>query len=101
MKRIECLPEITEHIFSGLKADEKLKHRILLSAASGSPSARYPLRTVVFLCSLSILLVLICVFALQPKGSGNIQVIPAGSRYSSPPVHLETVLEKALEISEP
>ena len=34
MNRLERLPEITDHILSGLVADDQLKHRILLSSAT-------------------------------------------------------------------
>ena len=66
MNRLQRLPEITDHVLSGLKADDRAKHRILL-AASGSqaPGGMHQktvrFRTVVTLCSLSVLLVLMCV----------------------------------------
>ncbi len=97
----EDLPEVSEHVLSGLVADEGLKHRILLSAASPSPRVRYPARTLVALCSLSVLLILLCIFALQSGKTADVQVIPAGSHRSTPPVRLETVLEKAVELIDP
>ena len=100
MNRLERLPEITDHVLSGLKADEALKQRVFLSAASSPKEKKVPLRTVVALCSLSALLILLCVFVLQPKTTGDIQVVSAGSRHSTPPVSLENVLEKAAELSE-
>ena len=102
MDRLNRLPEITDQVLGGLKADENLKHRILLSAASASPAKKKaPLRTVVALCSLSVLLILLCVFALNAKPAGDIHVIPAGSRHSAPPIHLETVIEQASELDVP
>lgn len=101
MNRLEQLPEVTEHVFSGLKADDSLKHRIIFSAASHEPAGRFSLRTVVALCSLSVLLVLLCVFVVQSKTDGDFQIISAGSRHSSPPVKLENIIEKAVEISNP
>ncbi len=101
MNRIDHLPEISEHVLSGLKASEDLKHRILLSAVSPSSPRKYPLRTVVALCSLSVLLILLCVFALNSGKPSDLQVIPAGSRHSTPPVSLVNVIEKAAEQSEP
>ena len=100
MKHLDRLHEITEHVLSGLKADDALKHRIFLSAASSSKEKKYPLRTIFALCGLSALLILLCVFALQPKTTGDIQVVSAGSRHSTPPVILENVLEEAAELSE-
>lgn len=97
MNRLENLPEVSEHVLSGLKADSGLKHRILLSASSAPAVRKYSFKTVVALCSLSVILILLCVFALQTKNSADLQVIPAGSRHSTPPVRLETVLENADE----
>ena len=101
MNRLDNLPEITDHVLYGLKADDHLKHRILLSAAAPKSDRKYPFRTVVALCSLSVLLILLCVFALQKKTTGDLHVIPAGSRHSTPPVKLETILENANEITAP
>lgn len=101
MNRIERLPEVSDHVLSGLTAGEDLKQRILLAASSGYSRPKHSFRTVVALCSLSILLVLLCVFALQSKTPDEMQVIPAGSRHSTPPVVLESILEKTEEISQP
>ena len=101
MNRLDRLPEVTDHVLSGLKADDRLKQQILLSAVSRKSGKKYSFRTVVALCSLSVLLILLCVFAIQTKTDGDIQVMSAGSRHSSPPVKLENVLEKALELSNP
>ena len=101
MDRFDRIPEVTEHVLDGLKADDALKHRILLAASSRSsePKRNYSFRTVVALCSLSVLLILLCVFAISAntRKTADIQVIPAGSRHSTPPVSLETVIEKAAE----
>jgi hypothetical protein len=99
--RLRCLPEITDHVLSGLKADESLKHQILLSAASGREKRKTSYRTVIALCCLSAVLVLLCVFALGSKPAGDIQVIPAGSRRSSPPVRLEEMIDEAAELTNP
>ena len=101
MNRIERLPEITDHVLSGLVADDQLKHRILLSSAAKIPDRKVSLRTVIALCSLSAVLILLCVFVIRSGNSGDLQVISAGSRHSSPPVKLESVLEKAAELSNP
>ena len=100
MKQLERLPEISDHVLSGLKADDDLKHRIFLSAASSPKEKKYPFRTVFALCGISALLILLCVFVLRTENSGDIHVVSAGSRHSTPPVILETVLEKAAELSE-
>lgn len=98
MNRLEKMPEISDHVLSGLKADSDLKHRILLSAASAPAVRKYSFRTVAVLCSLSVILILLCVFALQTKKAEDLLVIPAGSRHSTPPVRLETLLENADDI---
>ena len=51
MNSLENLPEISEHVLSGLKADSGLKHRILLSASSAPAVRKYSFKTVVALCS--------------------------------------------------
>jgi hypothetical protein len=101
MNRLERLPEITDHILSGLVADDQLKHRILLSSATQNSGKKVSLRTVIALCSLSAVLILLCIFGIRSGNSGELQVISAGSRHSSPPVKLESVLEKAAELSNP
>ena len=37
MMPVEKLPEVTEKVLSGLKADDRLKHKIYDAALSGSP----------------------------------------------------------------
>ncbi len=101
MEKFEKIPEVTEHVLAGLTADENLKHRIFSAASSPAIKKKYPLRTVIALCSLSVLLILLCVFALTTGNSGDIQVIPAGRRHSTPPVRLENVLEKAVGLGNP
>ena len=101
MEKLERIPEVTEHVLAGLTADESLKHRIFLTASAPATKKKYPVRTVVALCSLSVLLILLCVFALTTQNTGDIQVIPAGRSHSTPPVKLESVLEKAAEAAAP
>lgn len=99
MNRLNQLPEISEQILSGLKADNSLKHRILL-AASESPKQKIRFQTVVALCSLSILLILLCVFAgsFSSGSRDSIQVISAGSHRLSAPVDLQDVVDKASDL---
>ena len=52
MNSLENLPEISEHVLSGLKADSGLKHRILLSASSAPAAASLAAdETCRFLCA--------------------------------------------------
>ena len=99
MNRLEQLPEVTNHVLSGLKADDSLKHRILLSAAESSRVNPFRFRTVIALCSLSVLLILLCVFvARAPVNYGStadIQVIPAGSRRIVSPVNMQQMIDQA------
>ena len=101
MGKFERIPEVTEHVLAGLTADENLKHRIFLAASAPATKKKYPLRMVVALCSLSVILILLCVFALTTQNTGDIQVIAAGRSHSTPPVKLESVLEKAAEAAVP
>lgn len=82
MDQLNRLPEVTDELLSGLKADESLKHRILVSAAETPVKKRFSARTVIALCSLSLLLVLLCVLVSKiPSWTGSspeIQNIPAG-----------------------
>ena len=71
--RLCRLPEISDHVLSGLKADEALKHKILLSVASDCKKRKTSLRTVIALCCLSAVLVLLCVFTLDSKHKEDIQ----------------------------
>ena len=101
MDQLEKLPEITDYVLSGLKADDALKHRILLSAADSSRSSPYRFRTVIALCSLSLLLILLCVFInqmpLNGKPESDIQVIPAGSHRIVSPVNMQQVIDLVSE----
>ena len=99
--RLRHLPEISDHVLSGLKADEALKHKILLSAASDREKRKISFRTVIALCCLSAVLVVLCVFAIGSKPEGDIQVISAGSRHSSPPIRLEEMIDEAAELAAP
>ena len=101
MDQLNRVPEVTEHVLSGLKADQHLKHRILEAAVSSPRKTAFRPKTVIALCSLSVLLILLCVFVsgLGSKSpAGNIQVIPAGSHRNSSPVNLQTVIEKASDL---
>ena len=106
MNRLQRLPEITDHVLSGLKADDRAKHRILL-AASGSQATggmhqkTVRFRTVVTLCSLSVLLVLMCVlisYQSRAQQPADLQVIPAGSHRNTAPVNLQQVILEASEL---
>ena len=103
MDRLKQLPEITDHILSGLQADDRLKHSILLAASSAPQKGKTYFRTVVSMCSLCVLLILLCVFATTftvKSTNPDLQNIPAGSRKSSSPVNLQTVIEKASDLLE-
>lgn len=99
MNQLDQMPEISEHVLSGLKADQSLKHRILLSA-SELPKQKIRLRTVVALCSLSVLLILLCVFAghFSVKKADSLQIISAGSNRLTAPVDLQDVIDKASDL---
>ena len=100
MDQLERLPEVTEHVLAGLKADDSLKHRILLSASEAPQKTGYRRRTVIALCSLSLVLILLCVFVsnLAGKQQQDLQVIPAGRQRNSAPVNLQKVIDEASEL---
>ena len=98
MDRLKQLPEITDHILSELKADDRLKHGIFLAASSAPQKKKQQLRTAVSMCSLCALLILLCLFAATftgKTGDSDLQNIPAGSRKNSSPINLQTVIDKA------
>ena len=100
MDKLNRLPEVSEDLLSGLKADDALKQKILLSAANPAPARNPRYRTAIALCCLSFLLILLCVFVSRLPAAGNtsdLQVISAGSHRESSPVNLDTVLENASE----
>ena len=100
MDRLEQLPETTDHVLAGLKADNDLKHRII-SAATATHTSPIRARTVLALCSLSLLLILVSFFITRiPAGSSNasdIHVIPAGSHRMVSPVNMQQVIDQAAE----
>ena len=106
MNRLQRLPEITDHVLSGLKADDRAKHKILLAASDsrapgGIRQKTVRFRTVVTLCSLSVLLVLMCVLISYQSSSqqpADLQVIPAGSHRNAAPVNLQPVILEASEL---
>ena len=104
MDRLNRLPELTDQILAGLKADESQKHRILVSAAESSGTGKISkYRTVIALCSLSVLLILFCVFVSGWTGGQkktDLQNIPAGSRRNESPVNLQTVIDRASDLSQ-
>ena len=104
MNQLDRMPEITEHVLAGLKADESMKHKILLSAAGVRPQQQIRSKTVVALCCVSVLLILLCVYVTQITGwkshTSEFEVIPAGSHRVISPVNLGTVIDQASGLQE-
>ena len=103
MDRLDRLPEVTDHVLSGLQADDDQKQRILLSAVEAHKPEQRNTGTVVALLSLSVLLILLCVFASGWSGgqkNAELQNIPAGSHRNGSPVNLQNVIDKASELSQ-
>ena len=72
MSRLDQLPEITDHVLSGLRADDSLKYRIYQKAAEQSgerarKSSRLPLAA---LCAISAVMIALFVI-LNPMISRN------------------------------
>ena len=101
MNQLERLPEATDHVLAGLKADDDLKYRILNSAAMTTRTSPIRARTVLALCSLSLLLILVSVFITRIPAGGSsasdIHVIPAGSHRIISPVNMQQVIDQAAE----
>jgi pyruvate-formate lyase-activating enzyme len=100
MNKLDQLPSLTSQILSGLKADESLKHRILLSAANTeTKKSSYKLSFSALVC-LCCAVIVFCLVIPQIQSSPDemkkteIQVITAGSRRSSSPVHLNSIISE-------
>ena len=102
MDRLDHMPEITDNVLGGLKADDSLKRKILLSAAESHTGNRVRRGTVFALCGLSLALILLCLFAsglTSPKTDpADPHVIPAGSRRIVSPVNLQNVIDQIKEV---
>ena len=99
MVQLEKLPEVTNHVLAGLQADESLKHRIFLSASETKRSTSpFGFRTVIALCSLSVLLVLLCLLVTRMPviydSNTDIYVIPAVSHSMVSPVNMQQVIDQ-------
>ena len=99
MVQLEKLPEVTNHVLAGLQADESLKHRIFLSASETKRSTSpFGFRTVIALCSLSVLLVLLCLLVtrmpVKYDSTTDIHVIPAGGHRMVSPVNMQQVIDQ-------
>lgn len=100
MSQLTNLPEITDHVLSGLRADDQMKQKILLSATQKTARNTISRRTFIAMCSLSLLLILLCIMVtLIPieKKTSDIQNIPAGSYKKTAPVPIQNVINEAFE----
>ena len=109
MSRLDQLPEITDHVLSGLRADDALKHRIYQEAAQdGTPREKASRRPLIALCTLSA--AMIAVFVLlgrigplsrkqEPEegapmsAAQQMETITAGERRNVSPIGLGSILE--------
>ena len=98
MDQLNRLPEVSEHVLCGLKADDRLKHQILLKAAESPQKKGYRFRTVIAMCSLSFLLILMCLFVSGISGKQqdqDLKVMPAVRQRKTAPVNLQQVIDEA------
>ena len=99
MDQLNRLADISDRVLDGLKADNHLKKRILISAANNPIKEPFRMKTVFALCSLSLLLIVLCVFISSfPSWTGSapeIQNIPAGGRRIVSPLNLKQAIENA------
>lgn len=87
MARIEQLPEITDHVLSGLRADDSMKHSIYQKAAGMADTvekrtSRFPL---IALCAISA--VMVAVFVLL----GNVKPLSGNSSDDQKGVQIQTI----------
>ncbi len=103
MNKLDQLSQMTSVTLANLKADDSLKQRILLSAASGhEASGKYNRgfnRSVFALCCLAACVVLLCISisgSPSPVADSNpaIRDIAAGAYHSSSPVRLKQLLSQ-------
>ena len=114
MSKLEQLPQVTDHVLNGLRADDALKARIYQKAVQEEParSSGFTRRgALIALCSLSA--VMIAVFAIlgtiQPSdtkagpdetntvlASVEIETVSAGERRSSSPFALQSVIDETI-----
>ena len=104
MSRLDQLPEISDHVLSGLRADDSLKYRIYQKAAAPSgqkaqKNSRLPLAA---LCAISVVMIALFVIlnpmitrnnptqtavtASQDTPASQIQTIQAGAELDESPI---------------
>ncbi len=102
MDQLNRLPDISDRLLDGLKADDQLKQKILVSAANAPVKKPFRMKTAVALCSLSLLLIILCMFISRfpswKAAEPEIQNIPAGGKRIVSPLNLKQVIEQAAEI---
>jgi len=102
MDQLNRLADISDRLLDGLKADDHLKQKILISAAHNPVKEPFRMKTAVALCSLSLLLIILCVFISRfpswTASAPEIQNIPAGGKRIVSPLNLKQVIEHAGEI---
>lgn len=120
MNKLEQLPEITDSLLSGLRADDVLKHRILQKAVetpSSAPrsSSRRPLFALLSL-SLTMIALFVALGTLHPVSvdsqvsavsaasqdsfSDQMHTITAGIRRASSPISLGVIINETLSEEE-
>ena len=106
MNNLNQLPDITDQVLSSLKADENLKHRILVAAANEEvPSSSFAgkKRSLIALIALTAVLILSVIgigsLSLSQDGisPSSMHVLPAGSHRNTSPVQLQVVIDEVIE----
>ncbi len=107
MNRLNELPDITNHVLSGLKADDRLKTKIRLKAADLSlndvsfSGTEKHFRLLPVLCAIALLMLLslsLLQKAVPHNGSlPEIQTFAAGEHKSSSPLSIQRILSEADE----
>ena len=107
MNRLNELPDITNHVLSGLTADNRLKTKIRLKAADlslndvSSSGTEKHFRLLPVLCAIALLMLLslsLLQKAVPHNGSlPEIQTFAAGEHKSSSPLSIQRILSEADE----
>ena len=103
MNHLDHMPEYTEHVLGGLRADEKLKFRIYQKASdiSANPMNKRSRIAVPVLCGISVAMIgaFLLLGSIKPVSSSgpvDIQTIPAGKIMDFSPIQLQNIIDETV-----
>lgn len=109
MSKLEQLPQVSEYVLNGLRADDQLKNRIYQKASQADAGHFRTVpqrRTLIALCSLSV--VMIAVFAIiasltsdrllpESPAAVQMQTVSAGEHRSESPIRLQDIIHETVQ----